>query len=113
MSSGLRFSFSEPSLAQLFLRGIPDHVRIYTGIEDVFRFAIAAPAEHPAGRVGRYRNSDPLVLLAIMHREPRAWAAGGRGRGERLGSIDGAVTTNPRLRSAWVLLYGVTMRRGR
>jgi CubicO group peptidase (beta-lactamase class C family) len=68
MSSGLRFSFSEPSLAQLFLRGVPDHIRIYTGIEDVFRFAIAAPAEHPAGRVGRYRNSDPLVLLAIMRR---------------------------------------------
>ena len=68
MSSGLRFSFSMPSLAQLFLRGVPDHVRIYTGMEDVFRFAIEAPAEHPAGSVGRYRNSDPLVLLAIMRR---------------------------------------------
>jgi CubicO group peptidase (beta-lactamase class C family) len=68
MSSGLRFSFSEPSPAQLFLRGVPDHIRIYTGMEDVFRFAIAAPAEHPAGRVGRYRNSDPLILLAIMRR---------------------------------------------
>ena len=68
MSSGLRFSFSWPSPARLFLRGVPDHVRIYTGMEDVFRFAIAAPAEHPAGRVGRYRNCDPLVLLAIMRR---------------------------------------------
>ena len=68
MSSGLRFSFTEASLAQLFWRGLPDHVRIYTGMEDVFRFAIAAPSEHPPGRVGRYRNSDPLVLLAIARR---------------------------------------------
>jgi CubicO group peptidase (beta-lactamase class C family) len=68
MSSGLRFSFTEPSLARLLWSGIPDHVRIYTGMEDVFRFAIAAPSEFPPGRVGRYRNSDPLVLLATVRR---------------------------------------------
>jgi len=68
MSSGLRFSFAEPSLARLFWRGIPDHIRIYTGMEDVFQFAISAPAEHPPGRVGRYRNADPLVLGAIVRR---------------------------------------------
>jgi CubicO group peptidase (beta-lactamase class C family) len=68
MSSGLRFSFTEPSLARLFWRGIPDHIRVYTGLRDVFRFAIDAPAEHPPGRVGRYRNSDPLVLGAIARR---------------------------------------------
>jgi CubicO group peptidase (beta-lactamase class C family) len=68
MSSGLRFSFTQASLAQLALRGVPDHVRIYTGMADVFGFAIAAPTEHPPGRVGRYRNSDPLVLGAIVRR---------------------------------------------
>jgi CubicO group peptidase (beta-lactamase class C family) len=77
MSSGLRFSFptlesydgsARPSLAALFWNGVPDHVRIYTGMENVFRFAIDAPAEHPPGSVGRYRNSDPLVLGAIVRR---------------------------------------------
>jgi CubicO group peptidase (beta-lactamase class C family) len=68
MSSGLRFSFAQASLPQLLWVGVPDHVRIYTGMEDVFRFAIDAPSEHPPGRVGRYRNSDPLVLLAIVRR---------------------------------------------
>jgi CubicO group peptidase (beta-lactamase class C family) len=77
MSSGLRFSFptiegyegtARPALATLLWSGVPDHVRIYTGMEDVFRFAIDAPAEHTPGRVGRYRNSDPLVLGAIVRR---------------------------------------------
>jgi CubicO group peptidase (beta-lactamase class C family) len=77
MSSGLRFSFptiesydgtARPALAGLFWNGVPDHVRIYTGMEDVFRFVIDAPAEHPPGKVGRYRNSDPLVLGAIVRR---------------------------------------------
>lgn len=77
MSSGLRFSFpviedhhgtARPSLAGLLWNGVPDHVRIYTGMEDVFRFAIDAPAEHPHGSVGRYRNCDPLVLGAIVRR---------------------------------------------
>ncbi len=77
MSSGLRFSFptiesydgtARPALGALLWNGVPDHVRIYTGMEDVFRFAINAPAEHPPGRVGRYRNSDPLVLGAIVRR---------------------------------------------
>ena len=77
MSSGLRFSFptieghdgtARPALAGLLWNGVPDHVRIYAGMENVFQFAINAPAEHPPGRVGRYRNSDPLVLGAVVRR---------------------------------------------
>ena len=77
MSSGLRFSFpriesydgtARPALAGFFWNGVPDHIRIYTGVEDVFDFAIGAPAEYPPGSVGRYRNSDPLVLGAIVRR---------------------------------------------
>ncbi len=77
MSSGLRFSFptiesydgtARPAFWGFFWNGVPDHVRIYTGMENVFRFAIDAPAEHPPGKVGRYRNSDPLVLGAIVRR---------------------------------------------
>jgi len=72
MSSGLRFSGAKESLWPLLLWGIPDHVAIYAGMDDVFAFAIGAPAEHPPGRVGRYRNSDPLVLAALVHREAEA-----------------------------------------
>jgi CubicO group peptidase (beta-lactamase class C family) len=77
MSSGLRFSFptieghegtARPALGALLWGGVPDHVRIYAGMEDVFRFALDAPAEHPPGRVGRYRNCDPLVLGAVVRR---------------------------------------------
>jgi CubicO group peptidase (beta-lactamase class C family) len=81
MSSGLRFSFpsierydgtARLSFARLLWSGMPDHIRIYAGMEDVFRFAIDAPAEHPPGSIGRYRNSDPLVLGAIVRRSVEA-----------------------------------------
>jgi len=72
MSSGLRFSGASESLWPLLLWGIPDHIAIYTGMDDVFGFAIGSPAEHPPGRVGRYRNVDPLVLSALVHREAEA-----------------------------------------
>lgn len=52
--------------------GVPDHLRIYTGMEDVFRFAVNRKAEHPPGRVGRYRNCDPLALGAIVRRTVEA-----------------------------------------
>jgi len=68
MQSGLRFSGATDSLAALLWRGLPDHLRIYTGMADVFDFAVSRPAEHPPGTVGRYRNSDPLVLGAIARR---------------------------------------------
>lgn len=81
MSSGLRCSFpkvlryagtASVSLLDLLWRGLPDHIRIYTGMRDVYRFAIHPPSEHPAGQVGRYRNSDPLVLGAIVRRTVEA-----------------------------------------
>jgi CubicO group peptidase (beta-lactamase class C family) len=72
MSSGLEFSGASPSLVQALIFGVPDHLWVYTGIEDVFRFALASPAEHPPGRVGRYRNCDPLALGAILRRTVEA-----------------------------------------
>jgi len=62
MSSGLRFSGVDdwdPAISP-----VPDHVRIYMDAVDAHDFAISSPSEHPPGKVGRYRNCDPLVLMA-------------------------------------------------
>jgi CubicO group peptidase (beta-lactamase class C family) len=68
MQSGLAFSGPTRSLGRMLLFGVPDHLRIYTGMEDVFRFAVSRPAEHPPGAIGRYRNCDPLALGALVRR---------------------------------------------
>jgi hypothetical protein len=61
MSGGLRFvSSSDPDYDPA--RGYADHDYIYTGAIDAFRWAVTRPPQWPAGTVGRYRNSDPLVL---------------------------------------------------
>jgi CubicO group peptidase (beta-lactamase class C family) len=72
MSSGLEFSGASQSLVHALFFGVPDHLRIYTGMEDVFRFALLRPAEHSPGRVGRYRNCDPLALGAMVRRTVEA-----------------------------------------
>lgn len=65
MSGGLRFvSSSDPDYDPA--RGYPDHDYIYTGAIDTFRWAVTRPPQWPAGTVGRYRNSDPLVLNYLI-----------------------------------------------
>jgi CubicO group peptidase (beta-lactamase class C family) len=51
----------------------PDHVYLYTGGVDSFRYAATRPQQWPPNRVGRYRNTDPvlasyLVRLAVEKR---------------------------------------------
>jgi CubicO group peptidase (beta-lactamase class C family) len=71
MSGGLRFaSRSDPDYDPA--QGYADHDYIYTGAIDAFRWAITRPAQWPAGTVGRYRNSDPLVLNALIRRAVEA-----------------------------------------
>jgi CubicO group peptidase (beta-lactamase class C family) len=72
MSSGLRIRAPQdpdydPS------RGYPDHVYLYTGAVNAFHYAATRPQQWPPGSVGRYRNSDPvlvnyLVRLAVEKR---------------------------------------------
>jgi len=72
MSSGLRIRAPQdpdydPS------RGYPDHVYLYTGAVNSFHYAATRPLQWPPGTVGRYRNSDPvlvnyLVRLAVEKR---------------------------------------------
>jgi CubicO group peptidase (beta-lactamase class C family) len=65
MSGGLRFvSSSDPDFDPA--RGYADHDYIYTGAIDAFRWAVTRPPQWPAGSVGRYRNSDPLVLNHLI-----------------------------------------------
>ena len=61
MSSGLRFlAAQDPDYDPA--RGYPDHYYVYTGAIDAFEWAITRPPQWQPNTVGRYRNSDPLVL---------------------------------------------------
>lgn len=65
MSSGLRFlAPQDPDYDPA--RGYPDHLYIYTGAIDAVRWAVTRPAQWPANTVGRYRNSDPLVVNYLI-----------------------------------------------
>jgi CubicO group peptidase (beta-lactamase class C family) len=51
----------------------PDHLYLYTGAVDAFRYAATRPLQWPPATVGRYRNTDPvlvnyLVRLAVEKR---------------------------------------------
>jgi CubicO group peptidase (beta-lactamase class C family) len=54
----------------------PDHLYLYTGTVDSFQFAATRPLQWPPNTVGRYRNTDPvlinyLIRLAVeKRREP-------------------------------------------
>ena len=61
MSSGLRFlAAQDPGYDPS--RGYPDHYYVYTGAINAFEWAITRPPQWQPNTVGRYRNSDPLVL---------------------------------------------------
>jgi CubicO group peptidase (beta-lactamase class C family) len=65
MSSGLRIRAPQdpdydPS------RGYPDHVYLYTGSINVFQYAATRPQQWPPGAVGRYRNSDPVLVNYLI-----------------------------------------------
>jgi CubicO group peptidase (beta-lactamase class C family) len=72
MSSGLRIRApQDPDYDPA--RGYPDHVYLYTGAVNSFHYAATRPQQWPPGTVGRYRNSDPvlvnyLVRLAVEKR---------------------------------------------
>jgi CubicO group peptidase (beta-lactamase class C family) len=62
MSSGLRFSRGSPE----DLPGYHDHDLIYTGAIDAFRFVTTRPLQFAPNTMGRYRNTDPLILGQII-----------------------------------------------
>jgi len=67
MSSGLHFiAPQDPDFNPA--RGYPDHLYVYTGAIDAYQWAISRGAQWLPNTVGRYRNSDPLVLNALIKR---------------------------------------------
>ena len=53
---------------------IPDHLYLYTGSVDSFQYAATRPLQWPPGTVGRYRNTDPVLvnyLVRLARREAR------------------------------------------
>jgi CubicO group peptidase (beta-lactamase class C family) len=53
--------------------GYPDHLYVYTGSANSFKYAASLPQQWPPGIIGRYRNSDPvltnyLIRLAVEGR---------------------------------------------
>ena len=65
MSSGLRFRAPQdpdrdPSL------GYYDHLYVYTGSVNSFEWAATRPQQWPPNTVGRYRNSDPVLMNYLI-----------------------------------------------
>jgi CubicO group peptidase (beta-lactamase class C family) len=65
MSSGLRIRAPQdpdydPSV------GYPDHVYLYTGAVNTFHYAATRPLQWPPGTVGRYRNTDPVLVSYLV-----------------------------------------------
>jgi len=65
MSSGLKFSSHHDPGKDMRSEAL-DHFYIYTGAIDAFDFSINRPLEFEVGRVGRYRNCDPLSLGKLI-----------------------------------------------
>lgn len=44
----------------------PDHVYLYTGSVNSFRYAATRPLQWPPSTVGRYRNTDPVLINYLV-----------------------------------------------
>jgi CubicO group peptidase (beta-lactamase class C family) len=65
MSSGLRIK--APDDPDYDPSGTyPDHVYLYTGTVNSFQYAATRPLQWPPGMVGRYRNTDPVLINYLV-----------------------------------------------
>lgn len=65
MSSGLRcLAPQDPDP----VRGYPDHLYVYTGAIDAFRWSITRPPQWLPNTVWRYRNCDPLAIGYLIRK---------------------------------------------
>jgi CubicO group peptidase (beta-lactamase class C family) len=65
MSSGLRIR--APQDPDFDPAGTyPDHLYLYTGAVDSFRYAATRPLQWPPNTVGRYRNTDPVLINYLI-----------------------------------------------
>jgi CubicO group peptidase (beta-lactamase class C family) len=65
MSSGLRFrNMGDPEWDPAL--GYPDHLYVYTGTVNSFEYAATRPQQWPPNTIGRYRNSDPVLINYLV-----------------------------------------------
>jgi CubicO group peptidase (beta-lactamase class C family) len=65
MSSGLRIR--APQDPDYDPKGpYPDHLYLYTGTVDSFKYAATRPLQWPPNTVGRYRNTDPVLANYLV-----------------------------------------------
>src|SRR5262245_19456841 len=78
----------------------PDHVYLYTGAVDSFRYAATRPPEWPPNTIGRYRNTDPvlinyLIRLAVEKRGEEYLSFPQRALFDRIGIRTMVMETDP------------------
>jgi len=78
----------------------PDHVYLYTGGINAFHYAATRPLQWPPGSVGRYRNTDPvlvnyLVRLAVERRGEEYLSFPQRALFDKLGMRSVVIETDP------------------
>lgn len=99
MSSGLRIR--APQDPDYDLAGpYPDHLYLYTGRVNAFRYAATRPLQWPPGQVGRYRNTDPvlvnyLIRLAVEKRGEQYLSFPQRALFDRIGIRTMVMETDP------------------
>src|SRR5947207_15442334 len=47
-------------------RPYPDHLYLYTGAVNVFHYAATRPLQWPPGTVGRYHNTEPVLVNYLV-----------------------------------------------
>jgi CubicO group peptidase (beta-lactamase class C family) len=99
MSSGLRIRAPyDPDYDPA--GGYPDHWYLYTGTVNSFHYAATRPLEWPPGQVGRYRNTDPvlvnyLVRLGVERRKGDYLAFPQRALFDKIGARGVVIETDP------------------
>jgi CubicO group peptidase (beta-lactamase class C family) len=78
----------------------PDHLYLYTGGTDSFRYAATRPLQWPPDTVGRYHNTDPvlinyLIRLAVEKRKEDYLAFPRRALFDRIGMRTMVLETDP------------------
>jgi CubicO group peptidase (beta-lactamase class C family) len=78
----------------------PDHLYLYTGGVNSFKYAATRPLQWPPGKVGRYRNTDPvlvnyLIRLAVEKRGEEYLSFPQRALFDRLGIRSMVTETDP------------------
>jgi CubicO group peptidase (beta-lactamase class C family) len=99
MSSGLRIR--APQDPDFDPSGpYPDHLYLYTGSVDSYHYAATRPLQWPPNTVGRYRNTDPvlinyLIRLAVEKRKEQYLSFPQRALFDKLGMRTMVIETDP------------------